>query len=310
MSYEHLLSSELKEEELEKTKKRINRYLKLYPDKDVYKFINRVNEEFHIKSTSNLLIQELIKRRNANNDKLISFAIENIENGKYAKEYFKGNKYPFEKMLKYIENDNSNEIIIKNVDFREADIEENSIDLIITDPPYPRQYIHLYKDLAVFAEKVLKPGGSIFTMAGQSYLPDVFNQMSIDGLKYNWTLSYLTPGGQSPQLWQRKVNTFWKPILWYIKGENKKWIGDVVKSNTNDNDKKHHFWGQSVSGMSDLLNRVSYMGETILDPFMGGGTTGAACLYLRRKFIGIEIDNDTFKTAQSRLNSLKIELEN
>ncbi len=40
---------------------------------------------------------------------------------------------------------------------------------------------------------------------------------------------------------------------------------------------------------------------TILDPFMGSGTTGVACVKLGRKFIGIEIDEGYFNIAVSRI---------
>ncbi len=42
-------------------------------------------------------------------------------------------------------------------------------------------------------------------------------------------------------------------------------------------------------------------GETILDPFMGSGTTGVACVKLGRKFIGIEIDEGYFNIACERI---------
>jgi len=42
-------------------------------------------------------------------------------------------------------------------------------------------------------------------------------------------------------------------------------------------------------------------GDTVLDPFMGSGTTGVACLKLNRNFIGIEIDKSFFKIAKSKL---------
>ncbi len=41
--------------------------------------------------------------------------------------------------------------------------------------------------------------------------------------------------------------------------------------------------------------------RTILDPFMGSGTTGVACVKLGRKFIGIEIDEGYFEIAVDRI---------
>ena len=42
-------------------------------------------------------------------------------------------------------------------------------------------------------------------------------------------------------------------------------------------------------------------GCTVLDPFMGSGTTGVACVMSGRNFIGIEIDPDYFKIAERRI---------
>jgi len=52
---------------------------------------------------------------------------------------------------------------------------------------------------------------------------------------------------------------------------------------------------------SKLVARASLDGETILDPFMGSGTTGVACVQLDRKFIGIELDPDYFEIACKRI---------
>ena len=50
-----------------------------------------------------------------------------------------------------------------------------------------------------------------------------------------------------------------------------------------------------------LVSRASIDGETILDPFMGSGTTGVACVKLGRRFIGIELDPDYFDIACERI---------
>ncbi len=44
-------------------------------------------------------------------------------------------------------------------------------------------------------------------------------------------------------------------------------------------------------------------GETVLDPFMGSGTTGVACVKLGRKFIGIEIEPKYFDIARQRIQA-------
>ena len=56
-----------------------------------------------------------------------------------------------------------------------------------------------------------------------------------------------------------------------------------------------------VSLMRDLMKKLPH-GCTVLDPFMGSGTTGVACKNLNRNFIGIELDPEYFKIAEKRIN--------
>lgn len=183
----------------------------------------------------------------------------------------------------------------------DAELEPGSIDVIVTDPPYQAEYVPLYEVLAAKAAVWLKPGGYLLAMAGQSYLPAIITSMERH-LKYHWTIAYLTPGGQSAQLWQRKVNTFWKPVLWFVKGTYEgRWIGDVAHSTVNDNDKQYHGWGQSESGMADLIDRLTQPGQIICDPFLGGGTTAVVSIAHKRKFIGMDKDADAIATTRKRL---------
>jgi 16S rRNA G966 N2-methylase RsmD len=187
-------------------------------------------------------------------------------------------------------------------DIRVAAIAPDSIDCIVTDPPYPEEFLPMFGALADRAAVWLKPGGSMLVMSGQTYLPEVLAQLAHAGLNYHWTLAYLTPGGQAVQIFPRKVNTFWKPVFWFVKGVYKgDWIGDVTRSDVNDNDKRFHHWGQSESGMADLIDRVSIPGQTILDPFCGGGTTGVVALKMNRLFIGIDSNEKSVTTTALRL---------
>jgi ParB-like chromosome segregation protein Spo0J len=185
---------------------------------------------------------------------------------------------------------------------RMQDVELDAIDCILTDPPYPEEYLPLFSDLAAQAMRWLKPGGTLAVMSGQAYLPEVFERLSSAGLDYRWTMAYLTPGGQSVQIFPRKVNTFWKPILVFTKGiRHGDWIGDVCRSDVNDNDKRFHGWGQSESGMADLVDRLTLPGQHICDPFMGAGTTGLVAVRMHRIFTGIDIDEFNVKASAARL---------
>jgi 16S rRNA G966 N2-methylase RsmD len=191
-----------------------------------------------------------------------------------------------------------NKVTLHVGDFRQAMSGLRDVDAIITDPPYPKEYLPLLDDLAAWAKSVLKPNGVMAVMMGQSYLPEVFARLS-GHLPYLWTIAYLTPGGQAVQIWDRKVNTFWKPIIIY--GATEDWFGDVAKSETNDNDKRHHKWGQSTSGMNDLIKRLVAPGSHVVDPFLGAGTTGVAARLHGCDFTGCDIDETHVETARHRL---------
>jgi len=189
----------------------------------------------------------------------------------------------------------------------EADdtVEVDSVDWIITDPPYPEEYLDTFSQLSDFASHALRPGGSCLVMSGQTYIPEVIRRLE-ESLEYHWTAAYLTPGGQAVQQFERNVNTFWKPIFWFLNPpfDDEEWVGDVVKSDVNDNDKRFHHWGQSISGMVDLVDRFTTPGDVVCDPFVGGGATGAAALECDCQFIGLDIEEECIETTESRLTDL------
>ena len=55
-----------------------------------------------------------------------------------------------------------------------------------------------------------------------------------------------------------------------------------------------------------LVLASSNIGDVVLDPFMGSGTTGVACKKLNRNFIGIEKDSKYFEIAKKRIEELNV----
>jgi hypothetical protein len=79
------------------------------------------------------------------------------------------------------------ELEIRCGDFREVlqDIEPGTVTLILTDPPYPTEYLPLWTDLGKWGAQALCEGGSLIAYCGQSILPDVLNRLN-EHLRYWW----------------------------------------------------------------------------------------------------------------------------
>lgn len=105
-------------------------------------------------------------------------------------------------------------------DFRKItaeEIEDESIDLVFTDPPYGGQYLELWKPLANLAERVLKPGGLLVTYTGQYHLPRVLERLT-EHLKFVWVDAIFTPKSNA-LLRPVRVKSRWKPMLILVKGK-------------------------------------------------------------------------------------------
>ena len=68
-------------------------------------------------------------------------------------------------------------------------------------------------------------------------------------------------------------------------------------------DKQEHPTQKPIWLMQRLVNASVDKGATAIDPFMGSGTTGVACMQLGRKFIGIEIEPKYFDIACERITN-------
>lgn len=188
-------------------------------------------------------------------------------------------------------------------DFRKVgdEVPSNSIDLILTDAPYEKEYLDLFEPLSLFANRVLREHGSLVVMMGQSYLPQVLVDLSTH-LRYHWMIATLL--GQRRLLVQgRRVLVGYKPMLWFVKGSYRGHsIQDVVRSEGPD--KGFHPHGQSDSEFAEMIRRLTDDGSTILDPFVGGGSVAEAALQLGRAFVGIDINRKHIETTRQRIAAL------
>jgi DNA modification methylase len=71
--------------------------------------------------------------------------------------------------------------------------------------------------------------------------------------------------------------------------------------NRKDKDNFNHPTIKPLEIISNLVKNSSRENDTVLDCFMGSGTTGVACKQLKRNFIGFEIDEEYFRIAGQRI---------
>ena len=182
-------------------------------------------------------------------------------------------------------------------------VPENSVDIILTDPPYKPDTLSCYRDLAEFAVHALKPNGILLAMAGTSHLPDVMNYLcNTENLKYHWTLNYLMPGS-SLRFHTRAVRMGWKPVIWLVKGKSDGTDRfDVITAPAlSAQDTRFHEWGQNEGGFKLLLELFAFPGQVVCDPFLGGGTTGVVAKQLGCKIIGADIEKECLDISRLRI---------
>lgn len=182
-------------------------------------------------------------------------------------------------------------------DFREVLADLSGIDAIITDPPYPTEYLPLLDDLAAWADKVLAPDGILAVLMGQTHLPEVYRRL--DGHRpYRWTACYLTPGGAYASH-ARRLQSNWKPLLIYGGGPR---FSDVFQSEGSDSEAKYrHAWGQDYSAFHAIVERLTAPNQTVVDPFCGSGTTLIAAHALGRHAIGADVDAEAIASLRRRM---------
>ena len=186
-------------------------------------------------------------------------------------------------------------------DFEEvfADLPDGSVDCIITDPPYPKEFIECWSKLSRFAKRVLKPNGFCIAYSGQMNLPEVMDKMR-ENLDYYWTFAVYHEG-QTQIVNGVNLMCRWKPVLIFQNGKKKiqNTFQDYFISESREKD--GHDWQQSKSGVAYLIEMFTNEGDLICEPFAGSGTTMIVAKEKNRNVIGAEIDEETYNIAKSKL---------
>lgn len=186
------------------------------------------------------------------------------------------------------------------------EIPDNSVDIIITDPPYTAElWEDAYDTLGDLAARVLKPSGFLFTYVPHIHLPKIMDLLEYSGtpihnLTYFWIMVSLNEGPTAKNH-KRNVICLHKPLLVYQKKPEKgaaRCFADVIKGRRQ---KAYHPWQQSIHDVLGILLRVCREGDILLDPYAGTGTSLIAANLLGLDWIGFEIDPKTHTIAVREL---------
>lgn len=192
--------------------------------------------------------------------------------------------------------------IVRLGDFRTIlpSIPDGCVDLIFTDPPYDKETVPLYEDMAREAARILRPGGSLICFLGQYATADVCSLVG-KHLKFLWPLCCYHEGpGQVMAFWGIRVK--WKPMLWFVNGGNRFDTSAVVEDLiVSSKEKTAHPWQQSVTEARYYIEKLTPVNGLVVDPFCGGGTTAVAAKQAGRKWITCELDPEYAAIATQRI---------
>ena len=206
-----------------------------------------------------------------------------------------------------------------------------SIDLVVTDPPYKLnktsgsktsssksdkwqgnlisgdKNANILNDTK-FSEwlplvyKCLKMNSHFYVFVNDKNVQEMLNEAQKVGFKLHNILVW-KKNNKTPNRWYMKECEF---ILFFRKGKSFP-INNLGDSQLFDVKNIHgkskiHPTQKPVEIIEKLILNSSKEGDIVLDCFMGSGSTGVACVNTNRKFIGIELDEKYYNIAYNRIN--------
>lgn len=205
-----------------------------------------------------------------------------------------------------------------------------SIDLIVTDPPYKttsrgnagnsggmlqkeinkKGQVFNFNDIdckkyASEFYRVLKDGSHCYIMTNHINLIHILNTFTANGFHFIKSLIW----DKGNKIMGQYYMSQFEYILFFRKGKgikiNNCGTSDILsvpnKKLKDTNGKNLHDTEKPVDLMKILIENSSAENELVLDPFMGIGSTGIACMNTNRNFIGIELDQKYFEIAKERI---------
>ena len=199
----------------------------------------------------------------------------------------------------------SDNITVYHGDRREIVPTLGVLDSVVCDPPYGMSFLSTASEQTGRHDRIigddtdelliwacnLKPRHSLYAFCRWDNLARVPKPTScLTWVKNSWSMGDL-----------EHEHARMTEIALFYPGPEHSWPGkrpsDVMTANTTGN--IHHPTEKPVSLMSHV---VSFTSGTVLDPFMGSGTTGVACAQNGRSFIGVERDPKHYATACRRIS--------
>lgn len=209
-------------------------------------------------------------------------------------------------------------------------IDDKSIDAIITDPPYDisrsNNFTTMGRQGIDFGEwdkgfdqftwmndtfRILRPGGSLFIFNDWKNIGEIAKYAEIKGFDIKDMVRWKKTNPM-PRNRDRRYITDFEVAVWLVKPKGK-WVFnrqsdtydrcEIECSITPQNEKVGHTTQKPIRLMEEIIRRHTNEGQTILDPFIGSGSTVIAAMNLKRNFIGIELQEDYYKIAKERINS-------
>jgi len=206
--------------------------------------------------------------------------------------------------MTFLREDLSDDVTVYLGDCREILPTLGRFDAVVTDPPYGMKFRSNHRsvrhsEIAFDGEAwPLEFAASIEAMHSRYVFCrwDDLRRIQpprscVTWVKNNWSMGDL----QHEHARQTEIIMFWPgPAHFFPSGRP----ADVIEAARTGND--NHPTEKPVTLMERI---VGWTDGTVIDPFMGSGTTGVACVRLDRRFVGIEIDRVYFDTARRRLSA-------